>query len=190
MDPTNTPEWYSQQSQLWDSQKDSLTRSLEDKTKEALELMEKCQFLSEQLEQQNGIISNLKEQVQRARDMSLSGAGSEELIGRLRGELSEAKSEVSQLESKLEKTKKELEIAQDGGADFSVPLENVPQLPDNTVYKSSTGLSKDLSFYWCKAWNRNNDSSNEFCCSSCRSRMRLLLLGYRSPTCLVLMPPA
>lgn len=35
-DPTNTPEWYSQQSQLGDSQKDSLTRGLEDKTKEAL----------------------------------------------------------------------------------------------------------------------------------------------------------
>ena len=66
-DPTNTPEWYSQQAQLWDSQKTSLTHNLEDKTKEAEELSEKVKFLTEQLEQQNTIITSLKEQVQRAK---------------------------------------------------------------------------------------------------------------------------
>ena len=149
-DPTNTPEWYSQQSQLWDSQKNSLTRGLEDKTKEAAELTEKCKFLSEQLEQQNGIISNLKEQAQRAHDLNLSEAGTNELIGQLRAELSEAKSDVTQMEAELNRTKKELAIAQEGGADFSVPLEDVPQLPDNTVYKTSTDSPKTILFIGAK----------------------------------------
>jgi len=149
-DPTNTPEWYSQQSQLWDSQKNSLTHSLEDKTKEASELAEKCNFLSEQLEQQNGIISGLKEQVQRVKDMTLSDAGSEELIGQLRSEISETKGQITQLEAELKKTHKELEIAKEGGADFSVPLEDVPQLPDNTIYESSTDSPKTFLFIGAK----------------------------------------
>lgn len=149
-DPTNTPEWYSQQSQLWDSQKKSLTRGLEDKTREAEELTGKVQFLTEQLGQQNDIISSLKEQVQRAKDVTLSEAGSEALIGQLRGEISESKSAVTQLEAKLRKAKKELEIAQDGGADYSIPLEEVPQLPDNAVYRVSNDYTKTILFIGAK----------------------------------------
>lgn len=149
-DPTNTPEWYSQQSQLWESQKNSLTRSLEDKTKETIELTEKAKFLTEQLEQQNLIITDLKEQVQRSKDMILSDAGSEELIGQLRREISEAKSDVAKLSADLRETKKELEIAKEGGADFSVPLEEVPQLPDDMVYRSTTDLPKTLLFIGAK----------------------------------------
>ena len=89
-DPTNTPEWYSQQTALWDSQKNSLTKGLEDKTREAEELAAKCNFLTEQLEKQNGIITTQKEQIQRAKDMQLSEAGSDELIGQLRAEISKA----------------------------------------------------------------------------------------------------
>lgn len=149
-DPTNTPEWYSEQSRLWESQKNSLTRGLEDKTREAEELSDKVKFLTEQLGQQNEIISSLKNQVQKAKDMTLSEAGSEELIGQLRGEISESKGEITQLESELKKVKKELEIAQEGGADFSTPLEEVPQLPDNTVYKASTDSPKSILFIGAK----------------------------------------
>ena len=149
-DPTNTPEWYSQQTALWDAQRNSLTKGLEDKTREAEELAAKCQFLTEQLEQQNGIITTQKEQIQRAKDMQLSEAGSDELIGQLRAEISEVKSESAQLTADLERTRKELEIAQEGGADFSVPLEEVPQLPDNTVYKTSAESPKSILFVGAK----------------------------------------
>lgn len=149
-DPTNTPKWYSQQTALWDSQKNSLTKGLEDKTREAEELAAKCQFLTEQLEQQNGIITTQKEQIQRAKDMQLSEAGSEELIGQLRAEISEAKGESAQLAADLERTRKELAIAKEGGADFSVPLEEVPQLPDNTVYKTSSESPKSILFIGAK----------------------------------------
>ena len=90
-DPTNTPEWYSQQTALWDSQKNSLTKGLEDKTREVEELTAKCNFLTEQIEKLNGIITTQKEQIQRAKDMQLSEADSDELIGQLRAEISEVK---------------------------------------------------------------------------------------------------
>lgn len=149
-DPTNTPEWYSQQTALWDSQKNSLTKGLEDKTREVEELTAKCNFLTEQIEKLNGIITTQKEQIQRAKDMQLSEADSDELIGQLRAEISEVKSESAQLNADLERTRKELEIAQEGGADFSVPLEEVPQLPDDTVYKTSAESPKSILFLGAK----------------------------------------
>lgn len=149
-DPTNTPEWYSEQSKLWECQKDSLSRALEEKTRETEELSGKNKFLTEQLSQQNEIITSLKEQVQRAKDMTLSEAGAEELIGQLRGEVSEANGKTTQLENELKRITKELEIAQEGGADFSIPLEEVPMLPDNTVYKASTDAPKTILFIGAK----------------------------------------
>lgn len=145
-DPTNTPEWYSEQSRLWEAQKDSLTHALEDKTREAEELTAKVEFLNEQLTNGTALVTDLKEQVQRAQDMQLSEKGSEELIGRLRAEASEAQGEAAQLKAELSKLEKEMDILREGGPDYSAPLEEVPLLPDNTIYNNSSSSPQAILF--------------------------------------------
>jgi len=143
-DPTNTPEWYSEQSALWESQKSSLMKELDEKSREASELAYKCEALIKQTQDSSSIIADLKEQVQRAQDMQLDERGSDELIGRLRAETSEAKSEALQMEAEIKKLRDELSYARAGGVDFSLPVVDVPLLPDDATYAVSSGAPQTI----------------------------------------------
>lgn len=136
--PTNTPEWYTEQSSLWESQKQSLTEQLTDKTRESEEWQFKAETTIRQLQEANERIAEMSEQVQRAADMQLSERGSEALIAKLRAEASEAKAETAQLNQDLKILREEFENVRGGGPDFSYPAVEVPLLPDDTVYTPST----------------------------------------------------
>lgn len=136
--PTNTPEWYSEQSAIWESQKENLTTQLKDKTCEAEEWQFKAESAIRQLQEANERIGKMEEQVQRAADMQLSERGSDELIAQLRAESTEAKIEVAQLTKELEKIRTEFNNVRSGGPDYSYPSIEVPLLPDDTVYTDSS----------------------------------------------------
>lgn len=136
-DPTNTPEWYSEQSKLWESQRESLSAALKEKTQEAQELSFQVEALTRQVRESSSLTASLKEQVQRAQDMQLSGRGCEELIAKLRAELSQAKEQTAQMSHELASAREELELAREGGPDYSRPLTDVPLLPDDTIYTPS-----------------------------------------------------
>lgn len=137
-DPTNTPEWYSEQSQIWETQKKSLEKDLDERTREAEDLSFKCEALTKQAQNNAQIISDLKEQLQRAKETFISEADTDTLIGQLRSEVSEAKAANIQLEKELDKVREELSIVKENGPDFSQPIVDVPLLPDDTVYTSSS----------------------------------------------------
>jgi len=136
-DPTNTPEWYSLEAERWDKEKKRLESALEDKKREAEELDFKVEALDRQVKEKDGTITGLQEQVQRARDMQLSERGADELIAQLRAEASEAKAAEAGAKRDLSAALEELDLARQGGPDYSRPLTDVPLLPDDTIYKAS-----------------------------------------------------
>jgi len=142
--PTNTPEWYSEQTALWESQKESLTTQLTDKTRESEEWQFKAESAIRQLQEANERIGSMEAQIQRAADMQLSERGSDELIAKLREESSLAKSEAARLSKDLEVLRAELENIQGGGPDYSYPAVEVPMLPDDTVYTASTAAPQTI----------------------------------------------
>lgn len=132
--PTNTPEWYSEQSALWETQKTTLTAQLTDKTKESEEWQLKAELTIRQLQEANDRIAKMEEEAQRTADMQLSERGSDELIAKLRAETSEVKAENAQLTKDLEILRAEFDNVRGGGPDFSYPAVEVPLLPDDAVY--------------------------------------------------------
>lgn len=142
--PTNTPEWYSEQTALWESQKESLTTQLTDKTRESEEWQFKAESAIRQLQEANERIGSMEAQVQRAADMQLSERGSDELIARLREELSQSQAELAQTSKEFDVLKAEFANIQGGGPDYSYPAIEVPMLPDDTVYTASAAAPQTI----------------------------------------------
>lgn len=142
--PVNTPEWYSEQSRLWEEQKSAFTARLEDKTREAAGLALQCESLTAQIQDAQSVMASLQEKAQKVTDMQLNEKNSEELIARLRRESSEANGMKARYEKEIERLNKELETAKEGGPDYSAPLEYVPLLPDDTVYTVLPGSPKTI----------------------------------------------
>lgn len=130
-DPTNTPEWYSKQTELWESQKESLTKSLQEKTDEAASLACQVDLMSRQLKERADALSELQIQTQRFQDTQMCEKGSDELVSSLRAENSELKVKQQTMERELQTAKEELRGIV---PDYSQPVAYVPLLPDDTVY--------------------------------------------------------
>ncbi len=148
--PENTPTWYSEQSAMWDTQRDSLTKALSEKTKEADELSFKVETLVRQLQELKDKTKNLQEKLQIAQDAQLSDRGTDELIMRLRAELSESKENSNELSRKLTEVQNELSVARQGGPDYSYPIVDVPLLPDDTVYSKPNTSPQTFLFIGSK----------------------------------------
>ena len=148
--PENTPTWYQEQSAMWDTQRDSLTKALTDKTREADELSFKVDALSRQQKENKDKIKDLEEKLQIARDAQLSERGTNELIMNLRADLSAERERGVALTKQISDIKAELDIARQGGPDYSYPLIDVPQLPDDTVYSLPNSSPQTLLFIGAK----------------------------------------
>lgn len=141
---SDTPQWYSEQSSLWEEQKANLTAQLNDKTKEAEEARFKVEALVHQLQEGKTYIAQLETKLQRAGDMQLSERGADELIAKLRAEATEAKVRVAQLEKELENQRSEPSNTGGGGPDYAYPVVDVPLLPDDAVYIPASGASQTI----------------------------------------------
>jgi predicted nucleic acid-binding Zn-ribbon protein len=136
-DDTNTPEWYSRQSEAWAAEKGVLSEALTAKTKEAEAMSFQVEALTKQVQESSSVIAQLNEQVQRGVEMQLSERGADEMIAKLRAEASEAKMAETQLRNELREAKSELARATSGGPDYAYPIVDVPLLPDDAVYTAS-----------------------------------------------------
>ena len=142
--PANTPEWYAEQSGLWETQKNNLTTQLTDKTRESEEWQFKAETAINQLKEANDRIAAMEERVQRASDMQLSERGSDELIAKLRTEATEAQAEVVRLSNELKVLREEFENVRGGGPDYAYPAVEVPLLPDDAVYTVSSASPQTI----------------------------------------------
>lgn len=133
-----------------DTQRDSLTKALSEKTKEADELSFKVETLVRQLQELKDKTKNLQEKLQIAQDAQLSDRGTDELIMRLRAELSESKENSNELSRKLTEVQNELSVARQGGPDYSYPIVDVPLLPDDTVYSKPNTSPQTFLFIGSK----------------------------------------
>lgn len=148
--PENTPTWYNEQSAMWDTQRTSLTKALSEKTKEADEMSFKVETLMRQLQESKDKIKGLQDKLQIAQDAQLSDKGTDELIMQLRAELSESKGNANNLSRQLTELQNELNIARQGGPDYSHPIVNVPLLPDDTVYSNPNTSPQTFLFIGSK----------------------------------------
>ena len=142
--PTNTPEWYAEQSGLWEAQKNNLTTQLTDKTRESEEWQFKAETAINQLKEANNRIAAMEERVRRASDMQLSERASDELIAKLRTEATEAQAEVVRLSNELKVLQAEFDNVRGGGPDFAYPAVEVPLLPDDAVYTVSAASPQTI----------------------------------------------
>jgi len=143
-DPTNTPEWYKEQSGIWESERTRLNSELGSVTKEAESLRVKCELLESQAQANSSQITSLNEQLSKAKETQVSGADVDGVINQLRADLTAARAEVMQAEAEKAKLQEDLHVLRHGGADFSIPIFDVPLLPDDTVYNASTSVQKIL----------------------------------------------
>lgn len=143
-DPVNTPEWYKEQSTIWEAERARLSSELDTITQEAESLKIKCELLEEQAQTNSSQISTLNEQLSKAKEVQASGADVDGVINQLRSELTEARSDLMQKEAENTKMQEELRVLRHGGVDFSIPIFDVPLLPDDTVYSASDTVQKIL----------------------------------------------
>lgn len=142
--PVNTPEWYKEQSNIWEAERARLNSELNVASKERDSLKTKCELLETQAQTSSSQIVSLSEELSRAKETQVAGADVDGAINQLRTELSEAQANVMRTEAENKKMQEELRALRYGGADFSIPIFDVPLLPDDTVYSASESVQKIL----------------------------------------------
>lgn len=142
--PVNTPEWYKEQSNIWETERERLNSELNAASKERDTLKTKCELLESQTQTSSSQIISLSEELSKAKAAQVAGADIDGTINQLRAELSEAQANAMQTEAENKKMQEELRALRYGGADFSIPLFDVPLLPDDTVYNASDSVQKIL----------------------------------------------
>lgn len=143
-DPINTPEWYKEQSAIWETERARLNSELSAASKERDTLKTKCELLESQAQINSSQIVSLSEELSRAKETQTAGADIDGTINQLRTELSEARSDAMRAEAENKKMQEELRALRYGGVDYSIPIFDVPLLPDDTVYNASESVQKIL----------------------------------------------
>lgn len=140
----NTPKWYKEQSALWESQKESLTTELEATKRENDDLAFRVDALARQVTEKDTQIKQLEAKAEYAEDLKLNDKSTDELIIKLRSEVSESAIKIQELTGEIASLNSELDSIRRGGPDMSQPSVLVPLLPDDAVYATSKSTTKIL----------------------------------------------
>lgn len=140
----DTPLWYGEQSKQWEEERKALNDEIEQSRARiaALEDERSCAVL--ECDRMKKVYKEMEDALRVAKDAQLVGKEADSLIAQLRRENTAMQCELTSIRQELSSTKAELEIAVEGGPDFSRPVVEIPYLPDDDIYPPSEGPAQTV----------------------------------------------
>ncbi len=140
----DTPLWYGEQSKQWEEERKTLNGEIEQNRARiaALEDERSCAVL--ECDRMKKVYKEMEDALRVAKDAQLVGKEADSLIAQLRRENTAMQCELTSIRQELSSTKAELEIAVEGGPDFSRPVVEIPYLPDDDIYPPSEGPAQTV----------------------------------------------
>lgn len=140
----DTPLWYGEQSKQWEEERKALNDEIEQSRARiaALEDERSCAVL--ECDRMKKVYKEMEDALRVAKDAQLVGKEADSLIAQLRRENTAMQCELTSIRQELSSTKAELEIAVEGGPDFSRPVVEIPYLPDVDIYPPSEGPAQTV----------------------------------------------
>jgi len=140
----DTPMWYSEQSKQWEAERAALNDEIAQSRTKIAALEDEMSCAKLECGRIKQAYKKMEEDLRVAKDAQLMGKEADSLIAKLRRENTSMKGELASVRQELSSTQAKLEVAVEGGPDFSRPAFEIPYLPDDDIYLPSEGPAQTV----------------------------------------------
>ena len=140
----DTPLWYGEQSKRWEEEKQALSTEIVQSRTRIAALEDEKSYTMLEYDRMKQSYKEMEAALKIAKDAQLVGKEADSLIAQLRRENTMMKGELALVRNELSSTQAKLDVASEGGPDFSRPVMEIPYLPDEEIYLPSEGPAQTI----------------------------------------------
>lgn len=172
----DTPLWYGEQSKRWEEEKQELSTEIAQSRARIAVLEDEKSYTMLEYDRMKQSYKEMEEALKVAKDAQLVGKEADSLIAQLRRENTMMKGELAAVRNELSSTQAKLEIASEGGPDFSRPVMEIPYLPDEGIYLPSEGPAQTILVLGAKHGVGNSTVALNLAASAAQRGHKTLLI--------------